>query len=1225
MEYYVKNEWGYKIFMSGLTSNKRGVMILLNNNFQHDIGRILTDPNGNFLILEITIKGKKITLVNIYGPNEDRPQFYSNIRKKIEEFDNDMAIICGDWNLIMDPDLDSENYKHINNPKARSVVKELFIDEFEFMDAYRVINDEKKGFTWRKLNPEKKQARLDYFLINFDVLVHLDDCQIVPGYRSDHSGVLLKLDFFEQARGRGYWKFNNSLLKDKEYIKRVKDTISEVLSLHSKESSGSSSKNDKDNDPNKKFIINDQLLLETILMMIRGETIKYSSYKKKKQIEEEQQLEKEIENIEAKISNKLNQISEEDKKFWEEKKNALSELRKIKTEGVMLRSKCRYEDLGEKPSGYFLNLENRNFMDKVITKLVDANGEEYNNSEDILNLQKQYYQDLYRDKRCIDDVPLSNLIGENSSKLNVEESNCLEGEITYDELANALKSMKNSKSPGMDGFTAEFFKFFWTDLGKFILNSINYAYKNDSLSVTQSQGVITCIPKPNKPRQFLKNWRPISLLNVIYKLMSSVISNRLKLVLDKLISNDQKGFISGRYIGENIRTIYDILFETKQQNIPGLLVSVDFQQAFDTVSWKFIEKTLDYFNFGPSIKKWIKLFQTGAQSCILQNGHLSDSFSLQRGCRQGDPISPYIFILCVEILGKMVRNDKKLQGIKINNKEFRLCQYADDTQLFLDGSETSLHQLMLILRQFYNMSGLKVNEDKTKALWIGEKCKSEKRMCKEYNLDWEQKPLKILGVTFTAEVFDIWNYNLDDTLHKINALIHIWSKRRLTLPGKITVIKSLILSKFTHLFLALPNPPGEFQKLLERKLYKFLWSSGPDRICRKNMVKNIQAGGLRMVNVSVFISSLKVTWLRRLIMFSDNDNWSTLSKVNFNKLFSLGDAYVRTVINDLRNPFWKNVLESWTQYQQSFNFDSLAKVMYSPLWGNSHINGNGNYIINEWYNKGIRNIMDLIDENGGIYEFQELQEKYKIHGTYLDYMHLLNKIPRLWRDKINENNRENVSFRYNVQVNCYVFYLLRKRRGCRDIYDKIIPVNDVIVPNKWRNEVGDISTDEWKSINKNLHKIKEIKLRDFQFKINNRILVTNTFLFKINKKDNKHCSYCNQEAETITHLFFHCQKVTEFWASLKLWLERKANINMQVDLKNILFSSPTQVFLSYMLTVAKYFIYKNKFYKKSLDLKGFECFLKQKFLNEMYIAKINKSYDKFLGKWSSIYNYMITL
>ena len=111
--------------------------------------------------------------------------------------------------------------------------------------------------------------------------------------------------------------------------------------------------------------------------------------------------------------------------------------------------------------------------------------------------------------------------------------------------------------------------------------------------------------------------------------------------------------------------------------------------------------------------------------------------------------------------------------------------------------------------------------------------RSEKRICIEYNLDWEQKPLKILGVTFTAEVFDIWDQNWEDILHKVNSLLNIWSKRRLTLPGKITIIKSLVLSKFTHLFLALPNPPGVFLKLLERKLSKFLWSNGPDRVSRK--------------------------------------------------------------------------------------------------------------------------------------------------------------------------------------------------------------------------------------------------------------------------------------------------------------------------------------------------------------------------------------------------------
>ena len=145
----------------------------------------------------------------------------------------------------------------------------------------------------------------------------------------------------------------------------------------------------------------------------------------------------------------------------------------------------------------------------------------------------------------------------------------------------------------------------------FVLKSINYRYEHGCLSVTQKQGVITCLPKPDKNRNFLKNWRPISLLNVVYKLASSVIANRIKTVLESLVHEDQKGFISEKCIGENVRLIYDLLFETKFQDLPGLIISVDFEKAFDTVSCEFSQSVLKYFNFGPSIISWIKLFGIG--------------------------------------------------------------------------------------------------------------------------------------------------------------------------------------------------------------------------------------------------------------------------------------------------------------------------------------------------------------------------------------------------------------------------------------------------------------------------------------------------------------------------------------------------------------------------------------------------------------------------------------
>ena len=302
-----------------------------------------------------------------------------------------------------------------------------------------------------------------------------------------------------------------------------------------------------------------------------------------------------------------------------------------------------------------------------------------------------------------DNISIYSVLGENENKLSDKESQNLEGEIDYSELGIALRNMKNNKSPGLDGFTVEFFKFFWIDIGYYILKSLNYGYRTGSLSVTQKQGVITCIPKPNKSRISLKNWRPISLLNVIYKLASAVISNRIKKVLDSIINENQKGFIAGRFLGENTRLIYDVLFESKKQNIPGMLLSIDFEKAFDTVSWSFISDVLDYFNFGSSIKTWIGLFQKGSETCILQNGFISEAFNLRRGCRQGDPISPYLFILCAEILGKMVRENNDIKGIFINGKEYKLSQYADDTQLILDGSEKSLKVALNLLKQFYTI------------------------------------------------------------------------------------------------------------------------------------------------------------------------------------------------------------------------------------------------------------------------------------------------------------------------------------------------------------------------------------------------------------------------------------------------------------------------------------------------------------------------------------------
>ena len=154
----------------------------------------------------------------------------------------------------------------------------------------------------------------------------------------------------------------------------------------------------------------------------------------------------------------------------------------------------------------------------------------------------------------------------------------------------------------------------------------------------------------------------------------------------------KQALFRGGISGENIRNLYDLLHYTEKNNIPGLLLLIDFEKAFDSVAWSFITKVLDFFNFGESIKAWIKLFYKNIKSCITVNGKISKWFKIFRGCRQGDPLSPYLFILCAEVLALMIRKNEHIKGIKVQGIEHLISQYADDTSLTLEATETSLEK-----------------------------------------------------------------------------------------------------------------------------------------------------------------------------------------------------------------------------------------------------------------------------------------------------------------------------------------------------------------------------------------------------------------------------------------------------------------------------------------------------------------------------------------------------
>ena len=226
-----------------------------------------------------------------------------------------------------------------------------------------------------------------------------------------------------------------------------------------------------------------------------------------------------------------------------------------------------------------------------------------------------------------------------------------------------------------------------------------------------SSAIIILIPKEDGSLLDLSNWRPITLLNVDNKIATKAMSKRLEASLPKLVNPDQTGFIKGRYIGENIRLIIDTMEFTKTHNIPGVLVSLDFRKAFDSLEWPFIMRTLDAFNFGTSIKKWVSTFYTNVESVVLNNGFLTNWFRPSRGVRQGCPLSPYLFILSAEIMSNKIRHDPNIKGIKILGNELKLSQYADDTNLFcadLASVETALETV----DNFGMLAGLRLNRKK---------------------------------------------------------------------------------------------------------------------------------------------------------------------------------------------------------------------------------------------------------------------------------------------------------------------------------------------------------------------------------------------------------------------------------------------------------------------------------------------------------------------------------
>ena len=216
------------------------------------------------------------------------------------------------------------------------------------------------------------------------------------------------------------------------------------------------------------------------------------------------------------------------------------------------------------------------------------------------------------------------------------------------------------------------------------------------------------------------------------------------------------------------------MLHTKQKNLPGAAILLDFEKAFDTIQWIYLQKCLEVFNFGPQLRQWIRVFYSNTSSCVPNNGFASEHFSLSRGVRQGCPLSGLLFIIGIEILGNAIRNSDNIEGIGIEpGKPIKLTQYADDTTVIVKDA-LSTYNLSDLLSQFEKCSGLRINQSKSEFVWLGS---SRFRKDKILNLRLSEEPILVLGVYFSYDEELAEQKNFFDKLGLQKKTLNIWSSR----------------------------------------------------------------------------------------------------------------------------------------------------------------------------------------------------------------------------------------------------------------------------------------------------------------------------------------------------------------------------------------------------------------------------------------------------------------
>ncbi|CAL9237898.1 unnamed protein product [Arabidopsis halleri] len=533
------------------------------------------------------------------------------------------------------------------------------------------------------------------------------------------------------------------------------------------------------------------------------------------------------------------------------------------------RSRVKWMDLGDRNTSFFHRSLVQRLNRNHIHFLIDHSGRRIQLGSEIKAHAAAYFEEIIGCTNLPQSpctvAQLADLVSFRCSDIQKSD---LQKEVSEEEIVSTVFSLPLNKCPGPDGYSVEFFRASWSVVGADVIKAVKEFFRNGRLLKDFNTTKIALIPKFPEACN-LGDYRPISCCNLVYKIVSKIIANRLKPILHGCISRNQAAFLKGRSLGENVLLASELIRGYNTSSCPkSSMLKVDIRKAFDTVCWDFLLKLLEAQEFPPLFRAWIKECISSPKYSVSINGELAGFFKGKKGLRQGDPLSPYLFIIIMEALSKLLEDAAANGRIelhpKCSNPMITHLLFADDLLVFSNGSRATLAGISEVMQRFKALSGLDMNPRKSEIFFAGYTEVEAKDLSETAGIAMGTFPTRYLGLPLNPSriSFD----TLQPFLERITSKLHSWTSKFLSFAGKVRLISAVIYG-MVNFWSSVFVLPKHFYAKVDSLCSAFLWKNktGPAsgaRVAWKDICKPKEEGGLgiRLLEEFEVVFRLKQIW-----------------------------------------------------------------------------------------------------------------------------------------------------------------------------------------------------------------------------------------------------------------------------------------------------------------------------------------------------------------------------